>query len=80
MSKLISVGHSFGGASSLAISAADDRIKACVAMDPMTSVDCDVIKEGGYQFDKPLLILHSESYGLFKMMQEWTGQDMEEIL
>ena len=42
MDKLIVMGHSFGGSTAVAAAISDNRVKACLAMDPWLIVTEDL--------------------------------------
>ena len=60
MNNIFVNGHSFGGATSLAISSQDKRVKACLALDPWWFPHKDEYDK--IKFKVPVQLLHSETY------------------
>lgn len=53
LDKFVIGGHSFGGMTAIAVSEADERIKATVALDPWLWVVVDQIDKKEYKINKP---------------------------
>lgn len=60
MDKLIISGHSFGGGTAVGAGIKDDRIKACLPLDPWLWPYRDELKN--MSINKPFFMIYSETY------------------
>ena len=62
LDKFVIGGHSFGGMTAVAVSEADERIKATIALDPWLWVVVDQIDKKEYKINKPQCYVVSEFF------------------
>lgn len=63
------IGHSFGGATVIKSAYEDSRVKAVISLDPWLYSMYDEFVKNSYIYNKPLLIINTES--LIKVWPEY---------
>lgn len=62
MSRLIVGGHSFGGITAITVAERDERVKACVTLDPWFWAKNDLINSGNFHLSCDQMHIVTESF------------------